>query len=316
MKILLTTTSFQDTPGSHHDALKGLGHEVITARGPLSEAELMDLVGDIDAIICGDDEMSRTVLQKASPRLRCLSKYGIGVDKIDLEAARELGIPVSNTPGVNHMTVAEHVFALMLALAKNLVDEVSITRQGNWKRLIGTELCGKSLGIVGLGRIGKEVALRAKAFGMQVRAYDIYWDTEFAHAHDIKQRDELAELLVKADIISLHVNLSPDTRNMINRETLTTMKEGAILINCARGELVDSEAVAEALAKGTLRGYGADVLEKEPPPANHPLLSAPNCLITPHIGSRTYESVVRQGRAAVENLRLVLSGREPLARVV
>lgn len=314
-RILVTTTSFQDTPGSHHDLLKETGWEIITARGPLNEADTLALVGDIDGMICGDDNITRKVLDKALPRLRVLSKYGIGVDKIDVAAATELGVPVCFTPGVNHTTVSEHCFALMLAFFKNLVPEVDHTRAGRWKRLIGTEVMGKTIGIVGLGRIGKEVAIRAKAFGMEIQAFDIYWDEAFASEYGVKRCESFAELFETSDVISLHTNLTEETRNMINLKSLSTMRDGVIIINCARGELVDTDAMVHALKIGKVGGYGTDVLDEEPPRPDHPLLHAENCLVTPHIGSRTYESVVRQATKSVQNLILAMNGEKPLAQV-
>jgi D-3-phosphoglycerate dehydrogenase / 2-oxoglutarate reductase len=314
-RILLTTTSFQDTPGAHHDLLKGTGWEVITARGPLNEADTLALVGDVDGYICGDDAITREVLEKARPRLRVLSKYGIGVDKIDVGAATALGIPVCFTPGVNHTTVAEHCFALLLALYKNLVAEVNYTRDGQWKRLTGHEIMGKRIGIVGLGRIGKEVAVRARAFGLEIAGHDIYWPDAFAEEHGVEKAASLDALLEGSDIISLHTNLTDETRDMINLQRLSRMKDGVIIINCARGELVNTDAMAHALKTGKVGGYGTDVLDQEPPPADHPLLKEPNCLVTPHIGSRTYESVVRQASAAVTNLILAMKGEKPLAQV-
>lgn len=314
-RILLTTTSFQDTPGAHHDLLKETGWEIITARGPLSEADTLALVGDVDGFICGDDAITRSVLEKARPRLKVLSKYGIGVDKIDVEAATEMGIPVGFTPGVNHTTVAEHCFALLLALEKNLVEEVNITREGKWKRLIGHEILGKTIGILGLGRIGKEVAVRAAAFGLKIIAFDIYWDAAFAEKHGIRRCDTMAELMAEADIISLHTNLNEETRGMINLQSLATMKDGVIIINCARGELVETDAMVHALKIGKVSGYGTDVLDEEPPRPDHPLLKEPRCIVTPHIGSRTYESVVRQASAAVTNMINLLNGQPALAQV-
>src|SRR5690349_14791257 len=183
MKILLTTTSFQDTPGTHHDLLASKGWEIITARGPLNEADTFALVGDVDGYICGDDAITRRVLEKARPRLKVLSKYGIGVDKIDVKSATEFGLPVLFTPGVNHTTVAEHCFLLLLALQKNLLFHTDSTRAGGWKRQTGHELFEKTIGIVGLGRIGKEVVIRARAFGMTPIAYGNYWDEPFAQEH-------------------------------------------------------------------------------------------------------------------------------------
>src|SRR5471032_3686716 len=201
MKILLTTTSFQDTPGEHHDLLAKTGWKIITARGPLNEADTLVLVGDIDGYICGDDAITRQVLEKARPKLKVLSKYGIGVDKIDVKSATEFGIPVLFTPGVNHTTVAEHAFLLLLALEKNVLFHTDSTRANGWKRKTGHELLEKTIGIIGLGRIGKEVAIRARAFGMNVIGYDVYWDEKFATANNVKRAANLDEVYPASDYI-------------------------------------------------------------------------------------------------------------------
>ncbi len=314
-RVLLTTTSFQDTPGEHHQLLTSTGWEIVRARGPLSEAQTLELVGDVDGYICGDDAITRRVLEQARPRLRLLSKYGIGVDKIDVKSATEFGIPVLFTPGVNHTTVAEHTFLLLLALEKKLLFHTDATRAGAWKRQTGHELLGKTLGIVGLGRIGKEVAVRARAFGMTVTGFDVYWDAGFAARHEIVRAASLDELFAAADYLSLHTNLTPETRGMINAQSIARMKPGAIILNCARGEIVHTPDLVTALLSGRIAGYGADVLDQEPPPVDHPLLRLPNCVITPHVASRTYESVVRQATAAVRNLILAMNGEPPLAQV-
>lgn len=315
MHILLTTTSFQDTPGSHHDLLAQTGWKITRARGPLPESEMLKLAGDFDAFLCGDDAITPAVLDKALPRLKVISKYGIGVDKIDVAAATARQLPVLFCPGVNHTTVAEHTFALLLALVKNLVPSVNASAAGQWKRQTGREILNKTIGIVGLGRIGKETAIRARAFGMKVLAFDKYFDEAFAKAHEITRVDGLATIFRECDIISLHTNLTDETRHMVNATTIRTMKSGAILLNCARGELVDSEALADALNSGYLGGYGADVLDEEPPSPTHPLLKAKNCIVTPHVGSRTHESVQRQATMAVQNLINAMKGEAPLAQV-
>jgi D-3-phosphoglycerate dehydrogenase len=314
-RILVTTTSFQDTPGPHHDALAATGWEIITARGPLSEADTLALVGDIDGYICGDDAITRRVLEKARPRLKVLSKYGIGVDKIDVACCTEMGVPLLFTPGVNHTTVAEHAFLLLLALEKNLLFHTDSTRAAGWKRKTGHELLGKTIGIVGMGRIGKEVAIRAQAFGMQPVGYDVYWDEAFATEHGIPRAATLPELFAQSDYLSLHTNLTPETRDLIRAETIATMKPGVIIINCARGEIVNTADIAAALESGRVAGYGTDVLDEEPPRPDHPLLRLPNCLVTPHVGSRTHESVQRQAMAAVTNLIHAMRGEKPLAQV-
>ena len=314
-RILLTTTSFQDTPGDHHDRLAATGWDVVTARGPLSEADTLAAVGDVDGYICGDDAISRQVLEKARPRLKVLSKYGIGVDKIDVASCTEFGIPLLFTPGANHTTVAEHAFLLLLALEKNLLFHTDSVRSGGWKRQTGHELLGKTIGIVGLGRIGREVAIRARAFGMQPVGYDVHWDEAFAAEQGVKLAASLDEVFAAADYLSLHTNLTPETRDLVRAETIAEMKPGVIIINCARGEIVNTPDMAAALATGKVRGYGTDVLDAEPPPADHPLTKLPNCLVTPHVGSRTFESVQRQAMAAVENLVRAMHGEQPLAQV-
>ncbi len=313
-RILLTTTSFQDTPGSHHDLLDSTGFEIVRERGPLSEERMLELAGEFDAFLCGDDAITRAVIEKSLPRLKVISKYGIGLDKIELPAATEHQIPVLFTPGVNHTTVAEHTFLLLLSLEKHLLFHCDATRKGEWKRKTGHEIMGKHLGIIGLGRIGKEVAIRAKAFGMPVSAYDLYWDETFAADHEITRAASIEEILTNSDVISLHTNLTDETRDLIRAETIATMKDGAIILNCARGEIVHTADIAEALKSGKLGGYGTDVLDEEPPPADHPLLNLPNCVVTPHVGSRTYESVVRQATAAVTNLIAASKGEKPLAQ--
>ncbi len=313
-KILLTTTSFQDTPGRHHDLLKESGFEIERARGPLPEAEMLKLVGDHDGIICGDDAYTRTVLQKCLPRLKVLSKYGIGLDKVDVAAATELKIPVCFCPGVNHTTVAEHTFGLLLSLTRNIPPQDATVKSGAWKRATGRELLGKTMGLLGMGRIGKEVAKRALAFEMKVCAFDVHWDEEFAKKYGVERKSTAEDVLRAAHVVSLHMSLSDSNRGLINRQRLGIMKEGAYLLNTARGALVVQEDVAEALKSKHLGGYGTDVVEPEPITKDNPLLGAPNMVFTPHIGSRTYESVERQALMAAENLIRKLRGETPHAQ--
>ena len=302
MRILLTTTSYQDTPGPHHELLAGSGFEVVRERGPLSEARMLEVAGEFDGVICGDDEFTCAVLKKSLPRLKVISKYGIGLDKIDMAGCHDLGIPVLFTPGVNHTTVAEHTFALMLAMVRHLVEEVNFTRAGKWTRLIGHELWGKRIGIVGLGRIGQEMIKRCHGFGMEMHAYGNFWPVEFAKDYEIIRHESIDSLVSTVSILSLHTMLREDTRQIIDARRLAMMPKGAWLINTSRGELVDSAALLAALDSGHLAGYAADVMEHEPPPPDHPLLHHPRALITPHIGSRTYESVPRQALKATANL--------------
>ena len=246
-KILLTTTSYQDTPGPHHELLASAGCEVHCERGPLSEEKMLELAGDFDAFLCGDDMITQAVIDKSLPKLKIISKYGIGVDKIDVAYATSKGIPLTFCPGVNHTTVAEHNFALMLSLSRKFVEEVNYVREGNWKRLTGNELMGKKIGIVGLGRIGKEVATRAKAFAMEVMGFDLYWPQEFADQHGVEKAESIEDIFKTCNVVSLHTNLTPETENMINAQSMATMKKGVLILNCARGELVNTADMVAAL---------------------------------------------------------------------
>ncbi|MFH1023799.1 MAG: phosphoglycerate dehydrogenase, partial [Planctomycetota bacterium] len=283
--------------------------------GPLAEADLLPLLGDVDGIICGDDAFTRKALQKCLPKLKVLSKYGIGVDKIDIAAATDLGIPVTYCPGVNHTTVAEHAFGLLIGLLRHIPEEAAIVKKGEWKRLTGNELWGKTIGIIGLGRIGKEVATRAIAFGMNVVAFDVFWDEAFAKANNVRKAASAEDVLKEGDVITFHMNLSKENREFLNAKRIGLLKKGAVVVNTARGGLVNEKDVAEALGNGKLAGYATDVVDPEPIAKENPLLSAPNVVITPHIASRTYESVERQATMAAENLIRVIKGEKPLAQV-
>ncbi len=311
-RILLSTTSYQDTPGPHHALLESQGFEIVRERGPLPESSMLELSGEFDAFLCGDDAITRAVLDKSLPRLKVISKYGIGLDKIDVAYATERKLPVLNTPGVNHTTVAEHTFGLLLGITKKIIENAVDVAAGKWvagwKKPVGHEILGGTMGIIGLGRIGKEVATRAKAFGMSVIAYDPYFDEAFATEHGVKRCASMDEVLLEATVVSLHCFLDENTRGMINREKIAEMKDGVVVLNCARGELVETDDIREALVSGKVGGYGADVLDEEPPRAGHPLFDAPNCVITSHIASRTYESVERQALRATHNLINYLKG--------
>ena len=312
MRILLTTTSYQDTPGEHHGILESTGWEIIRERGPLPEEKMLEIAGNFDGFLCGDDAITAAVIDQSLPTLKVISKYGIGLDKIDVDHATANKLPVLFTPGVNHTTVAEHTFGLLLGLTKKIQQNASEVSAGHWqagwKKPVGNEIMGKTIGILGLGRIGKEVALRARAFGMKILAYDPYPDQDFASNNDITLCSGMDQLTDESDILSLHCFLSPETHGMINEERINQMRQGVIILNCARGELVDKNAMRSALENGTVGGYGADVLDTEPPAQDHPLLGAPNCIITSHIASRTYESVARQAGMATRNLIALLKG--------
>lgn len=246
----------------------------------------------------------------AGQNLKAVIKHGVGVDNIDIPACTAAGLPVSNTPAANADAVAELAVGLMFGMARFIPQgHVSVT-SGGWNRRVGTQLGGKTLGIVGLGNIGKRLAKLAIGLGMQVVATDMYPDTAFAEVHGIRFLP-LEDLLAEADYVSLHVFGGKDNAALINAETLAQMKPGARLINLARGEVVDLDAVAAALASGQLGGVAIDAYVVEPPAIDHPVFSHPNAIFTPHSGADTLEATENVGLMVIEDIQTLLDGNIP-----
>lgn len=241
-------------------------------------------------------------LLDAAPKLRAIANFAVGTDNIDLDAAAARGIPVGNTPDVLTDATADLAFALILALARGIVSGAETVRAGEWRTWepagdLGTDLAGATLGIVGRGRIGEAVARRAAGFGMDV-------------VHSSRSSGlPLGELLEQADVVSLHTPLTRDTRHLIDARAFARMKPTALLVNTARGGIVDQEALREALLAGRIAGAGLDVTEPEPLPGDHPLLDAPNVIVVPHLGSATRRTRAKMAEMAVENLLAALDGR-------
>ena len=305
MKILLTSTSFQDTPGKHKELLDKQGWEVDTLRGPIYEEELLPIIQNYDGVICGDDEYTEKVITKGvAGKLKYISKYGVGLDKIDLDTAKKYNIPVANCPGVNQVSVSEHVLAMLFAFEKNIHLQYNSTQNGSWHRWIGNEIEGKTIGIIGLGSVGKELAKKANALGMKVLVFDINRDEIFLKQNNaITFVKNITDIFNNADVISLHVPHTPKTEYLINEYVICNqLKKQPILINTSRGMLVETKALIKGLKQGKLRGYLTDVLIQEPILDDEILKGIDNVMITPHVGSRTYQSVERQGSMAVMNL--------------
>lgn len=283
--------------------LRSAGLE-IEERVGLAGAALIEALRGCDALLVrGATKVTAEVLRGA-PQLKIVVRAGTGLDNIDVEAARELGIRVSNTPVANAVSVAELTFALLLALERHLVPASADLRRGVWEKTkyMGREIAGRRLGLIGFGRIGREVATRARAFAMDVTAFDpllAEWPGEFAWV----KRATVHEVLAEADVLSIHVPLGPGTRDLIGVEEFARMKPDAVLVNCSRGGVVHEPALVAALASGALRGAAIDVFEHEPPGA-HPLLELPNVIATPHLGASTGEA---QARAGLEAAEIVLS---------
>ncbi|CEP69388.1 D-isomer specific 2-hydroxyacid dehydrogenase,catalytic domain [Moorella glycerini] len=277
----------------------------------LKEAEILSLVADVDGIICGEDEITARVIA-AAQQLKVISKFGVGVDKIDVAAATERKIAVCNAPGANSNSVADMAFCLLLAVARKLTLADKQVRTGVWQTVVGIELWNKTIGIIGLGKIGKAVALRAKGFQMRILAFDSYPDRDFITRERI-ELVSLEELLSQADFISLHLPATPETRGLIGAKELALTKSGAILVNTSRGDIVDEAALYTALKEGRLGGAGLDVFNIEPPDTSSPLFELPNVVVSPHSGAHTVEAINKMGTIAAQNVVNVLNGIPPIA---
>jgi len=274
----------------------------------LKEEELINLIKDVDGIIVGIDPITEKVLEKAE-RLKVISKYGVGVDNIDLETAKKMGIIVTNTPGANSNAVAELTLGLIFCVLRNIHVSDRKAREGFWGRFVGYELYGKTLGIIGTGSIGKRLVSLLKGFNLNILCYDIYPDYSWAERENVKYVS-MEELLKGSDIISIHVPLTKDTHHLISKKEISLMKNSAIIINTSRGGIIDENALYEALRDKRILGAGLDVFEKEPP-ENSPLLSLDNVVVTTHIGAHTKEAIENMASIATENLILALKGEKP-----
>jgi D-3-phosphoglycerate dehydrogenase len=309
MKILVTPATFTPTKDSPAlELLRSFSDDLIfNPHGkPLSEDELIPLLSECEGYIAGLDFVTRKVIENAS-RLKVISRYGVGFDRVDLEAAREKGIVVCNTPGVNANAVADLTFAMLLCIIRKIPLLDRQTREGKWPRLNGFELCGKTIGILGLGAVGKAVAKRASGFSMKVIARDPDINWEYARANGIIPVS-FDEVIKEADFISLHLPLTDETRNIISADVMKTMKKGAVIINTARGGLIDENAAYELLKSGYLGGLGLDTFETEPP-GSLPLFTLDNVVVTPHTGAHTIEATSAMAEVSVKNLIDILSGK-------
>jgi glyoxylate reductase len=296
-------------PGDGLPRLAG-EHQVEVWEGRLqpSYAKLREKCAEAEGLLCLLTDRIDRALIESSTHLKVISNYAVGVDNIDVAAATERGIPVGYTPDVLTEATADATFALMLGAARRIVDGDYTVRSGHWLTweptlLLGNDVHGKTLGIIGLGRIGKAVARRAEGFGMEV-----------IH-HSRSSGIPLEELLDRSDFVSIHCRLTEETRGLIDQAALGRMKDAAILINTARGAIVDTPALTRALQRGWIAGAALDVADPEPVPKGHPLLEAPNLVITPHTASASIEARTAMTELAVENLLAGLSGK-PMPKCV
>lgn len=274
----------------------------------LSEGQLLELIGEVDGLLTGVDQVTRRVIEKAN-KLKVISKFGTGVDNIDIEAASNKGIIVTNAPNVNSESVADMTFALIFAIARRVPFAFERVKKGEWPLIVGTEVYGKSIGLIGLGQIGRRVAKRASGFGMRILAYETSPDETFIKEIGVRLVS-LQSLLREADIVSIHVPLTEQTRRLIGREEFNMMKASAFLINTARGGIVDEDALYDALQSNRIAGAGFDVLQSEPP-KDLKLAGLDNCVLTPHISPFTKEAIEGAEQLSAQNIIDVLEGRYP-----
>ncbi len=282
--------------------LKENGFEVDVKTG-MSQEEIIDVIKDYDAIIVRSATKATKEIIDAGTNLKIIVRGGVGIDNIDVKAAEAKNVTVKNTPGASTVSVAEHSMALLLALMRNVAKADKTMKEGKWekKALKGSEIFEKNLGLIGSGRIGLAVALRAQAFGMNVIAYDPYADENILKENNITLVKNIDELLEKSDVISLHIPKTEETANIINKDTIAKMKDGAVLINAARGGTVDETALYDALKSNKLMGAALDVFENEPL-TDSPLYELDNVILTPHLGASTKEGQLRIGIEAAQTI--------------
>ncbi|HEY2841540.1 MAG TPA: phosphoglycerate dehydrogenase [Pirellulales bacterium] len=315
-RILVTPTLLQHVDCSCRRVLEAADFEIVYLTIPEAQLNGADLIGQlqgIDGVVAGADPYPREVL--AASRLKAIARVGVGYDAIDMQAAGELGIAVTITPGTNEHSVAEQTMALLLGVYRGFPGRDQEVRAGAWKRKPLRRLQGRTMGLIGLGRIGRAVAWRAQGLGLKVIAYDPFADRDFAGSQNI-DLVSFEELLGQSDIVSLHMPCTPETADLINARAIGLMRPGVVLINTARGGLVDEDALAAALASGHLAGAGLDVFKVEPLPLSSPLLKVDNVLLAPHMGGLDEDSLDAMSRMAAECLAKLFHGEWPEGCVV
>jgi phosphoglycerate dehydrogenase-like enzyme len=317
-RVLVTPTVIKNQPGPYRDVLEAAGFEVAYPTADLSEslpdpALLLSQLKGVCAVLAGSELYNREVLEKAN--LRVIARMGVGYDAIDVATAGQVGTLVTIVPGTNHHSVAEMTIALMIGVFRGFPGRDREVRDGVWKRQALPRLAGRTLGLVGLGRIGQAVVPRAIGLGLQVIAYDPFPNEAFAGLHGVRLCS-LDDLLAEADIVSLHLPCTPETTDLINARSLARMKQGAVLINTSRGGLVDEASLYDALASGKLLAAGLDVFKTEPLPLDSPLLKLDNVLLSPHMGGLDFESQRDMSTMAAQCIVDLHQGRWPEGCVI
>ncbi len=314
-RLLVTPTSYGKNDPRLKTELEALVGEVIynPTGKPLTSPEVARLLPGVDGYIAGLDAIDASALE-AADCLKVIARYGVGVDSVDLAAAQAKGIVVTNTPGANSVSVAELALGLMLALARQIPEAVEAVHQGKWPRYSGISLEGKTVGILGLGAIGKQLARRLAGFDCRILAFDPYADSAFAKDNHVELAS-MEDVICQADFVSLHLPLLPETRSLVNEDFLSKMKKGSFLINTSRGEAIDEAALLKALQTGHLKGAGLDAFTVEPPDPQNPLLALPQVIATPHLGAQTDGATSNMGWFAMRDCLAVLRGEKPIYKV-
>ncbi len=313
-KVLVTATNYERLCQDGLQLLRQHGCEVDMNphSRPYAANELHQAAADADAVIASVEAWNEPAFQ-AAPRVKVIARFGTGVDSVDFDAARRHGVVVTNTPGLNAPAVAEHAVGLLLSLMRSIPQLNQDAREGKWTRTIFSEIGGKTVGILGFGNIGQQFARVLSGFNVNLVAYNRSPREAAARALNVTMRP-LEDVIRSSDILSIHLPNQPETRHLINAERIAHMKDGVIIINTARGPLVDEQAVREALISGKIAGLASDVFEQEPVTADYPLFSCPNYICTPHSAGETYQNYAKTGLATAQAVIDVLEGREPQNR--
>ena len=314
-KVLVTSRSFGKISDEPLNILREAGFEVTLKGKDFNQQEFEAMIPEYDALIIGAHEFPEAVMERC-PKLKIICKHGAGLDNIHLDKARELGIAVCNVPSTNSNAVADLAFGLILAVARNIVSTNRWVREGKWQTAIGVDVCGKTLGLMGFGAIARNVARRASGFGMKVLAYDPYvkeLPEEFRSYVALCAKEEV---ITGCDFLSLHLPLTDETRGMISAPQLTSMRQGAYVINTARGGIVSEKDLYDALISGHIAGAAMDVSEVEPMPADNPLLTLDNVIVTPHIGMYSREAIGAVSLICAQNAAACAEGKPLRFQVV
>ncbi|WP_433940187.1 phosphoglycerate dehydrogenase [Paenibacillus lautus] len=310
-KVLVTATNYSKLCADAKRLLESHGCEIIENRfgRPLTFEELKEVVGSVDGVIAGVDTWNEAVF-KLAPQLQGIARFGVGVDNIDLEAARRYGIQVTNVPRGNANAVAELAIGLMISVRRHIPALDRSTKNGGWERFVGSELAGGTIGLLGFGNIAQLTAKKLKGFDVEIIAYDKYPDTAKASEYGVTMTT-FEQVLAHSDIVSMHLPSLKETHHIMNDKAFAGMKPSAIFINTARGAVVDEQALSRALSSGVIAGAAIDVYESEPVSADHPILQIGNLITTPHTAAETFETYTRVSMITAQALLDIFEGREP-----